>query len=110
MLRKLAITKNTLLKSSYLSFKKFFPRSLVFLKRITAAEEAAWEIAWQHAHAKLDAGFNARRGELCAQHGPVIVSAGDARMPARPLATTRLAQAMFRTFRFPCPNSKPNAN
>ena len=51
--------------------------SLVFLKRFTAEDEAAWETAWQNAHAKLDAGFNARRGELCVQHGPAIVSAGD---------------------------------
>lgn len=52
--------------------------SLVFLKRFTAEDEAAWETAWQKAHAKLDAGFNTRRGELCAKHGPAIVSAGDA--------------------------------
>lgn len=52
--------------------------SLVFLKRFTAEDEAAWESAWQKAHAKHDAGFNSRRGELCAKHGPAIVSAGDA--------------------------------
>jgi len=51
--------------------------SLVFLKRFTAEDEAAWEAAWQKAHAKLDAGFDTRRAELCAHHGPVIVSAGD---------------------------------
>jgi len=52
--------------------------SLVFLKRFTGEDEAAWETAWESAHAKLDAGFNTRRGELCAQHGPVLISAGDA--------------------------------
>lgn len=54
--------------------------SLVFLKRFTAEDEAAWETAWLKAHTKLDAGFNARRGELCAQHGPAIVSASDAQL------------------------------
>lgn len=52
--------------------------SLVFLKKFTAEDEAVWEAAWKKAHAKLDAGFNTRRGELCAKHGPAIVSAGDA--------------------------------
>ncbi|MFA5193362.1 MAG: N-6 DNA methylase, partial [Verrucomicrobiia bacterium] len=51
--------------------------SLVFLQRFTAEDEAAWETAWQNAHAKHDAGFNTRRGELCAQLGPAIVTAGD---------------------------------
>jgi type I restriction enzyme M protein len=54
--------------------------SLVFLKRFTTEDEAAWETAWQNSHAKFDAGFNTRRGELCAQNGPAIISAGDARL------------------------------
>jgi type I restriction enzyme M protein len=54
--------------------------SLVFLKRFTAEDEAAWEGAWQNAHAKLDAGFSTRRDELCAKYGPAIVSAGDAQI------------------------------
>ena len=54
--------------------------SLVFLKRFTAEDEAAWETAWQNAHAKFDAGFDTRRVELCAHHGPAIVSAGDVQL------------------------------
>jgi type I restriction enzyme M protein len=54
--------------------------SLVFLKRFTAEDEADWETAWQNAHAKFDAGFDTRRAELCAQHGPAIVSAGDTQL------------------------------
>jgi type I restriction enzyme M protein len=52
--------------------------SLVFLKRFTAEDETTWESTWRKAHAKYDAGFNTRRGELCAKQGPAIVSAGDA--------------------------------
>jgi type I restriction enzyme M protein len=52
--------------------------SLVFLKKFTPEDEAAWKAAWEKAHAKLDAGFNTRREELCAKHGPTIISAGDA--------------------------------
>src|SRR5205823_3794805 len=52
--------------------------SLVFLKKFTPEDEAAWEVAWKNAHAKLDTGFNTRREELCAKHGPAIISADDA--------------------------------
>jgi type I restriction enzyme M protein len=50
--------------------------SLVFLRRFTETEESAWESAWQQAHAKHDAVFNAKRSRLCAEYGPRI-AAGD---------------------------------
>lgn len=51
--------------------------SLVFLRKFTAEDIAAWESVWRAAHDKLDAGFNERRTEVCEQFGPRIVSADD---------------------------------
>lgn len=51
--------------------------SLVFLKRFTAEEEAAWEAAWTAAKAKHDAVFDAEREALCASLGPRIISGDD---------------------------------
>ena len=50
--------------------------SLVFLRRFTETDAAAWESAWHQAHAKHDAGFNAERSRLCVTYGPRI-AAGD---------------------------------
>ena len=48
--------------------------SLVFLRRFTDADEAAWEAAWTAAHARHDAAFNAKRDALCADFGRRIVT------------------------------------
>jgi type I restriction enzyme M protein len=50
--------------------------SLVFLRRFTETDGAAWENAWQQAHAKHDAVFNAERSRPCAEYGTRI-TAGD---------------------------------
>ncbi|MCX5822342.1 MAG: N-6 DNA methylase [Deltaproteobacteria bacterium] len=49
--------------------------SLVFLERFTESDSAAWEDAWQRAHAKYDALNNADRSRLCTEYGPRIASA-----------------------------------
>lgn len=49
--------------------------SLVFLQRFTESDGAAWEDAWQRAHAKYDALHNADRSRLCSEYGPRIASA-----------------------------------
>ena len=50
--------------------------SLVFLRRFNETDTAAWEDAWQRAHAKHDAVFNAERTRVCGKYGPRI-AAGD---------------------------------
>lgn len=46
--------------------------SLVFLQKFTAKDSAAWEKAWQNAHANLDQKFDADRARLCSEYGPRI--------------------------------------
>ena len=48
--------------------------SLVFLRRFTDGDEAAWEAAWTAAHTRHDSAFNARRDALCADFGRRIVT------------------------------------
>ena len=48
--------------------------SLVFLRRFTEGDEAAWEAAWTAAHGRHDRTFNARRDALCADFGRRIVT------------------------------------
>ena len=48
--------------------------SLVFLRRFTDGDEAAWEAAWTAAHGRHDSAFNARRDALCADFGRRIVT------------------------------------
>ena len=48
--------------------------SLVFLRRFTATDEAAWEASWTEAHADHDDAFNAKRDALCADLGRRIVT------------------------------------
>ena len=48
--------------------------SLVFFRRFTEADEAAWEASWTKAHANHDDVFNAKRDALCAEFGPKIVT------------------------------------
>jgi type I restriction enzyme M protein len=48
--------------------------SLVFLRRFTDADEAAWEAAWTKAHADHDAAFNATRDALCVDLGRRVVT------------------------------------
>ena len=48
--------------------------SLVFLKKFTPQDDAAWEAAWKAAHKKHDPTFTARRFKLCADYGPRISS------------------------------------
>lgn len=54
--------------------------SLVFLKRFTPEEEAAWEAAWTAARATHDPVFNSERDAICASLGPRIVSADNAKV------------------------------
>ncbi|MGA2140557.1 MAG: N-6 DNA methylase, partial [Verrucomicrobiia bacterium] len=49
--------------------------SLVFLQKFTHKDAAAWEKAWQNAHTKLDAQFNAERNRLCTEFGARIACA-----------------------------------
>ena len=51
--------------------------SVVFLRRYTDGEAAAWDAAWQTAHADLDPAFAARRDALVAEHAGEILSGGD---------------------------------
>ncbi len=62
--------------------------SLVFLRRFTESDDAAWEDAWQRAHAKHDAAFNAERTRVCTEYGPRI-AAGDTAALAAILQRTR---------------------
>ena len=48
--------------------------SLVFFRRFTASDEAAWEAAWAEAHRRHDDAFNARRDALCSDLGRRIVT------------------------------------
>ena len=48
--------------------------SLVFLRRFTDGDEAAWEAAWTAAHGRHDGAFNAKRDALCADFGWRIVT------------------------------------
>lgn len=48
--------------------------SLVFLRKFTDDESAAWEAAWTQAHAELDAGFDAQRTAQHLTYAPRIVS------------------------------------
>jgi type I restriction enzyme M protein len=52
--------------------------SMVFLRKFSAEEEAAWEAAWKAAEAHHRPAFEKRRTELCAQYGPRIACADDA--------------------------------
>ena len=54
--------------------------SLVFFRRFTAADEAAWEAAWTEAHLRHDDAFNARRDALCSAFGRRIVTGESARI------------------------------
>ena len=52
--------------------------SLVFFRRFTAADEAAWEAAWTKAHQRHDDTFKARRDALCSDLGRRIVTGENA--------------------------------
>ena len=54
--------------------------SLVFFRRFTAADEAAWEVAWAEAHRCHDDTFNGRRDALCSNLGRRIVTGESARI------------------------------
>ena len=52
--------------------------SLVFFRRFTATDEAAWETSWTEAHTDHDDVFNAKRDALCADLGRRIVTGENA--------------------------------
>ena len=54
--------------------------SLVFFRRFTAADKAAWEAAWTEAHRHHDDTFNATRDALCSDLGRRIVTGESARI------------------------------
>ena len=54
--------------------------SLVFFRRFTATDEAAWEAAWTEAHLRHDDALNAKRDALCSDLGRRIVTGENARI------------------------------
>ena len=52
--------------------------SLVFLRRFTTDDKAAWEASWTQAHAAHDDAFNVKRDRLCADIGRRIVTGENA--------------------------------
>ena len=54
--------------------------SLVFFRRFTADDDAAWEAAWAEAHLRHDDAFNAKRDALCSDYGRRIVTGESARI------------------------------
>lgn len=65
-------------EETFSSAKATVKASLVFLRRFTETDEAAWEAAWAKAHADHDASANARRDACCADLGRKTVTAEDA--------------------------------
>ena len=57
--------------------------SLVFMRKFTDAEAAAWEAAWTQAHEELDAQFDVQRNELHAAYAPRIVSGDNPALGAK---------------------------
>jgi len=62
-------------QETFVSANATVKASLVFLKKFTEQDEAAWESAWQDAHAKHDASFDSERSRVRDAYGPRIVSA-----------------------------------
>lgn len=54
--------------------------SLVFLRKFTDEQAAAWEAAWQQAHAELDTHFDAQRDSAHGDYAPRIASGDDAQL------------------------------
>jgi type I restriction enzyme M protein len=52
--------------------------SLVFMRKFTAEESAAWEAAWTQAHNELDTTFDTQRDEAHAVYAPRILTGEDA--------------------------------
>ena len=61
-------------EETFTSTKATVKASLVFLRRFTEDDEAAWEAAWTVAHARHNDTFDLKRDELCAEFGPRIVT------------------------------------
>ena len=51
--------------------------SLVFMRKFTEADAAAWEAAWEQAQKELDPTFDAQRSDLYAAYAPRIASCDD---------------------------------
>ena len=64
-------------EETFISAKATVKASLVFLRRFTEDDEAAWEAAWTAAHAQHDKTFDLKRDQLCADFGPRIVTGED---------------------------------
>jgi type I restriction enzyme M protein len=64
-------------EETFSSAKATVKASLVFLRRFTEADEAAWDAAWNKAHTYHDATFNAQRDTLCGDLGRKFVTAED---------------------------------
>ena len=73
-------------EETFTSAKATVKASLVFLRRFTEDDEAAWEATWTAAHARHDDTFDLKRDELCVGFGPRIVTGED------PAAATILNQ------------------
>lgn len=57
--------------------------SLVFMRKFTDPEAAAWEAAWTQAHGELDAKFDAQRNDLHAAYGPRILTGDNPALGAK---------------------------
>ena len=60
-------------EETFSSAKATAKASLVFLRRFTGPDEAAWEAAWTKAHDDHDDNFDAQRDALCAGLGRCVV-------------------------------------
>ena len=61
-------------EETFISAKAAVKASLVFLRRFTEADEAAWEAAWAAAHSGHDSAFRSERDALCAGFGRRIAT------------------------------------
>lgn len=85
-------------EETFTSSKATVKASLVFMRRFTEQESAAWEAAWTQAHSELDSKFDEQRNALHSEYAPHIVS-GDSDKAAKllsqlkPLGVTRTLPA-----------------
>jgi type I restriction enzyme M protein len=61
-------------EETFRSSKASVKASLVFMRRFTEEESAAWEVAWAKAHSELDANFDKQRNALHSEYAHRIVS------------------------------------
>lgn len=67
-------------EETFRSSKATVKASLVFLQKFTETDSAAWEDAWNQAHANVDPQYDADRNALHASYGPRIANGDDAQI------------------------------